>query len=116
METFRDSLNGLRIATLHSLGPRASRLRSHRFPSPSMLITPLMRVASLCSSFARWPALVGGMSLGAGCAMSPGTTFDDAIQKDSRASANAMGATADAAPAGALQEITADLVRQLRAT
>ncbi|MDM0110723.1 polysaccharide biosynthesis/export family protein [Variovorax sp. J22R133] len=47
--------------------------------------------------------------------MSPGISFDDAIQKETRASsATAMDADTDAAPAGALQSITPDLIRKQR--
>jgi polysaccharide export outer membrane protein len=73
-----------------------------------------MRAASLFS-FARWTALASAFSLLAGCALAPGLAFDEVPANDAGASANAMDAAGDAAPAGALIGITPDLVRQQRA-
>ncbi|WP_213956032.1 polysaccharide biosynthesis/export family protein [Variovorax sp. dw_954] len=79
-----------------------------------MLKTHLKRAASLCSP-ARWPALAAAASLVTGCALAPGIAFDDLPANDARASATAMDATGDAAPAGALMDITPDLIRRQRA-
>ena len=64
----------------------------------------------------RWPALASVIALVAGCAFAPGMSFDEtAPDDDARTSATAMDAPADAAPAGALQKITPDLIRKQRA-
>lgn len=79
----------------------------------------LLRHDRPARSLARWGAAAAGLMVLAGCAMSPGISFDEVLQAEQRANANAAtsmdGANADRPPPGALQEVTPDLIRQQRA-
>ncbi|WP_324821865.1 polysaccharide biosynthesis/export family protein [Variovorax sp.] len=70
----------------------------------------------------RWPLSLGAVMLMTGCAMAPGVNFDEALKAEARAAAATAtagpgmnAADADAPPAGALQDITPELIRTQRA-
>jgi len=67
----------------------------------------------------RWPLAAGAIAVLAGCAMAPGISFDEVLSAEARnasSSATSMDAAdVDRPPAGALKEISPELIRAERA-